>query len=82
MYRFDEGDKVKAGDTLVYLNTPEVLAKLQQAEAVQKAAEAQNASSIKGARAQEIAGAYRDVAEGAKQVWNCQKIIYPCSELI
>ena len=29
MYRFDEGDKVKAGDTLVYLNTPEVLAKLQ-----------------------------------------------------
>ena len=58
MYRFDEGDKVKAGDTLVYLNTPEVLAKLQQAEAVQKAAEAQNAKALKGARAQEIAGAY------------------------
>ena len=44
-YRFDEGDKVKAGDTLVYLNTPEVLAKLQQAEAAQKAAEAQNAQA-------------------------------------
>ena len=57
-YRFDEGDKVKAGDTLVYLNTPEVLAKLQQAEAAQKAAEAQSAKAIKGARAQEIAGAY------------------------
>lgn len=58
MYRFDEGDKVKAGDTLVFLNTPEVLAKLQQAEAAQKAAEAQSAKANKGARAQEIAGAY------------------------
>ncbi|MCD8268396.1 MAG: efflux RND transporter periplasmic adaptor subunit [Parabacteroides sp.] len=58
MYRFDEGDRVKAGDTLVYLNTPEVLAKLQQAEAAQKAAEAQNAKAIKGARVQEIAAVY------------------------
>jgi len=57
-YRFDEGDRVKAGDTLVYLSTPEVLAKLQQAEAAQKAAEAQSAKAIKGARVQEIAGAY------------------------
>ena len=57
-YRFSEGDKVKVGDTLVFLDTPEVLAKLQQAEAVRRAAEAQNAKAIKGARAQEIAGAY------------------------
>lgn len=57
-YRFGEGDKVKAGDTLVFLDTPEVLAKLQQAEAVRRAAEAQNAKAIKGGRAQEIAGAY------------------------
>ena len=57
-YRFGEGDKVKAGDTLVFLDTPEVLAKLQQAEAVRRAAEAQNAKAIKGARSQEIAGAY------------------------
>lgn len=57
-YRFDEGDRVKAGDTLVYLNTPEVMAKLQQAEAIQKAAEAQNAKAVKGARVQEIAGTY------------------------
>ena len=57
-YRFGEGDKVKAGDTLVFLDTPEVLAKLQQAEAVRRAAEAQNAKAVKGARAQEIAGAY------------------------
>ena len=41
-----------------FLDTPEVLAKLQQVEAVRRAAEAQNAKAIKGARAQEIAGAY------------------------
>lgn len=57
-YRFGEGDRVKAGDTLVFLDTPEVLAKLQQAEAVKKAAEAQNAKALKGARVQEIAAAY------------------------
>lgn len=57
-YRFGEGDRVKAGDTLVFLDTPEVLAKLQQAEAVRKAAEAQSAKAIRGARVQEIAAAY------------------------
>ena len=57
-YRFSEGDKVKVGATLVCLDTSEVLAKLLQAEAVRRAAEAQNAKAIKGARAQEIAGAY------------------------
>ena len=57
-YRFGEGDRVKAGDTLVFLDTPEVWAKLQQAEAVQKAAEAQHTKAIKGARTQEITGAY------------------------
>lgn len=57
-YRFGEGEQVKAGDTLVFLDTPEVLAKLQQAEAVRSAAEAQQAKAMKGARAQEITGAY------------------------
>lgn len=57
-YRFGEGDRVKTGDTLVFLDTPEVLAKLQQAEAVRKAAEAQSAKAIRGARVQEIAAAY------------------------
>lgn len=57
-YRFSEGDKVKAGDTLVFLDMPEVLAKLRQAEAVRKAAEAQNAKAIKGARTQEITGTF------------------------
>ena len=49
---------MQAGDTLVILDTPEVMARLQQGEAVQKAAEAQNAKALKGARSQEIAAAY------------------------
>lgn len=57
-FRFNEGDKVKAGDTLVFLDTPEVLAKLKQAEAARAAAEAQNAKAIKGARDQEVTAAY------------------------
>ena len=57
-YRFGEGDRVKAGDTLVFLDTPEVMAKLQQAEAARSAAEAQNTKAQKGARAQELTGAY------------------------
>ena len=57
-YRFGEGDKVRSGDTLVYLDTPEVMAKLQQAQAVRSAAEAQSAKAMKGARVQEITGAY------------------------
>jgi HlyD family secretion protein len=57
-YHFSEGDQVKAGDTLVYLDTPEVQAKLQQAEAARSAAKAQNEKALKGARSQEIAGAY------------------------
>lgn len=57
-YRFGEGDRVGAGDTLVFLDTPEVLAKLQQAEAMRAAAEAQEAKARKGARTQEITAAY------------------------
>lgn len=57
-YRFAEGDRVKAGDTLVFLDTPEVWAKLQQAEAAQAAAEAQSAKAQKGARVQEVTAAH------------------------
>lgn len=57
-YCFSKGERVKAGDTLVLLNTPDVTAKLQQAEAARKAAEAQNNKALKGARTQEIAAAY------------------------
>lgn len=57
-YRFNEGDQVKAGDTLVFLSTPEVQAKLMQVEAVKAAAEAQHAKALKGARYQEVTAAY------------------------
>ncbi|MDL2255249.1 efflux RND transporter periplasmic adaptor subunit [Parabacteroides sp. OttesenSCG-928-G06] len=57
-YRVGEGDQVRAGDTLVFLNTPEVQAKLLQAEAVRAAALAQSNKAVKGARVQEITGAY------------------------
>lgn len=57
-YRFNEGDQVKAGDTLVFLSTPEINAKLMQVEAVKAAAEAQHAKALKGARDQEVTAAY------------------------
>lgn len=57
-YRAAEGDRVKAGDTLVFLDTPEVQAKLRQAEAMHSAAAAQKEKALTGARTQEIASAY------------------------
>lgn len=57
-YRFAEGDQVKAGDTLVFIDSPEVQAKMMQAEAARAAAEAQHTKALNGAREQEIAGAY------------------------
>lgn len=53
-----EGQQVKAGDTLAILDTPDINAKLAQAEAVRSAATAQNAKAQKGAREEEIQGAY------------------------
>lgn len=57
-YRAGEGDRVMAGDTLVFLDVPEVEAKLRQAEGARAAAEAQNAKAKRGARSEEITGAY------------------------
>ena len=53
-----EGQFVKAGDTLAILDTPDINAKQAQAEAVLSAATAQNAKAQKGAREEEIQGAY------------------------
>ena len=53
-----EGQAVKAGDTLAILDTPDIDAKLAQAEAVKNAATAQNAKAQKGAREEQIQGAY------------------------
>ena len=56
-YYFEEGDKLKKGDTLVFINSPEIQAKLSQAQAAQKAASAQKAKAYAGARKEQIAGA-------------------------
>lgn len=53
-----EGQAVKAGDTLAVLETPEIEAKLAQAQAVATAAAAQNAKAQKGARQEEIQAAF------------------------
>ena len=53
-----EGDMVRKGDTLVDIDSPEVRAKLAQAQAVYAAASAQRNKANKGARQEEIAGAY------------------------
>ncbi len=54
----DEGKQVKMGDTLVILDSPELTAKLEQANAAENAAQAQNKKAIKGARKETILGAY------------------------
>lgn len=57
-FRVEEGQSVKAGDTLAILEAPEVRAKMEQAQAAQAAAEAQNAKALNGARSEQIQGAY------------------------
>lgn len=57
-YRIKEGDTVRKGDTLVIIEAPEVQAKMMQAEAAKAAAQAQQQKAYKGARAEQIQGAY------------------------
>ena len=57
-YLAEEGTQVKAGDTLVIIDSPELAAKLEQANAAENAAQAQNKKAIKGARKEQILGAY------------------------
>lgn len=54
----EEGQAVQAGDTLAYIDSPEVDAKMQQARAARSAANAQSTKAQNGARQQQIAGAY------------------------
>lgn len=53
-----EGDRVAKGDTVVFIDSPEVRAKLEQATAVRAAASAQSQKAANGARKEEINGAY------------------------
>ena len=57
-YKVVEGQAVKAGDTLVLFDSPEIAAKLLQAQAAEDAAQAQNQKAIKGARDEQITAAY------------------------
>lgn len=57
-FNAEEGTQVKEGDTLVILDSPELNAKLEQATAAENAAMAQNQKALKGARSEQIMGAY------------------------
>lgn len=54
----NEGDHVKAGDTLVHIHSSTLEAKLMQAQAMETVAAAQNRKVDSGARTQVIQGAY------------------------
>ena len=58
MFLAEEGDQVKKGDTLVIIYSPEVEAKMAQAQAARAMAEAVNVKAKNGARHEQIVGAY------------------------
>lgn len=60
-----EGEQVKAGDTLVTLSAPDVMAKLEQVEAIESAAKALNRKSHSPAR--------REVLQEAYEMWQKAK---------
>ncbi|MBQ4299390.1 MAG: biotin/lipoyl-binding protein, partial [Bacteroidales bacterium] len=53
-----EGQQVHKGDTVAFIDSPQVRAKLAQAQAARSAAQAQSAKARNGARKEQIAGAY------------------------
>ena len=61
-----EGSHVHKGDTVVFINSPEVRAKLAQAQAARSAADAQRLKAKNGASKEQIAGAY--------QLWQQAKV--------
>lgn len=58
-FMVEEGSFVKAGDTLVIIDSPELTAKLSQAVAAKDAASAQSLKAQKGARKEQIDSAYQ-----------------------
>lgn len=57
-FRVKEGEKVKAGDTLVVLEAPDIQAKLAQAQAAETAAQAQSDKAQRGTRSEQLQAAY------------------------
>ena len=66
-----EGDRVRRGDTLAHINSPQVDAKMMQATAVQNAASAQSRKARHGARSQQKEMAYQvwQKAKAAEEVY-------------
>lgn len=64
---YKEGDRVHRGDTVVFIDSPEVRAKMAQATAARRAAEAQSRKAQNGARPEEIAGAFELYQQAAVQ---------------
>ena len=60
-----EGDTVRRGDTLVVLDAPDVLAKLEQARAAKDAAQAKQDEAMAGTRHEQVQAAY-DMWQKAK----------------
>lgn len=81
-FRANEGDKVRKGDTLVILDSPEVMAKFSQAEAAEAAAQALNDKAGKGARSEQIVMAFQTwqkakaAAEVAKKTFDRVQKLY------
>lgn len=55
----DEGDHVMKGDTVAILDSPEVMAKFNQAQAAEEAAQALSDKAQKGAREEQKAMAFQ-----------------------
>jgi HlyD family secretion protein len=79
--RVHTGDKVKAGDTLVIMDSPEVRAKMMQAEAAEAAAKAIEQKAQNGARQQEIQGAYELWQKAKAGLEVCEKTYSRVSRL-
>ena len=77
--RFEEGDLVKKGDTLAILEAPDIMAKLSQANAAYSAAKAIEDKAQKGARQEQIQGAF-EMWQKAKAGLELAKATYERAE--
>ncbi len=81
-FRVNEGDKVKKGDTVAMLDSPEVYAKFDQVQAAQAAAQAISDKAEKGVRSEQLIMAYetwqkaKAAANVAKNTWSRIQKLY------
>ena len=79
---YREGQEVHKGDTVAFIDSPQVRAKLAQAEAARSAAQAQSTKAKNGAQREQIAGAYqlwqqaRVQEDIMKKSFDCVKKLY------